>query len=124
MLGLHANQRNFEVAKKENSVIFLEDDYINQYDGFDPSDPESFISLMVMQEDYLDKSILAAEYIQNGFVNKLKRKDRDVKQAGFIVLKYTTMPSVLIELGFLTNKAEGAYLNLSLIHILTLPTKA
>ena len=100
VLGLHANQRNFEVAKKENSVIFLEDDYINQYDGFDPSDPESFISLMVMQEDYLDKSILAAEYIQNGFVNKLKRKDRDVKQAGFIVLKYTTMPSVLIELGF------------------------
>ena len=64
-----------------------------------------------MQEDYLEKSILAAEYIQNGFVNKLKRKDRDVKQAGFIVLKYTTMPSVLIELGFLTNKAEGAYLN-------------
>ena len=51
VLGLHANQRNFEVAKKENSVIFLEDDYINQYDGFDPSDPESFISLMVMQED-------------------------------------------------------------------------
>ena len=111
VLGLHANQRNFEVAKKENSVIFLEDDYINQYDGFDPSDPESVISLMVMQEDYLDKSILAAEYIQNGFVNKLKRKDRDVKQAGFIVLKYTTMPSVLIELGFLTNKTEGAYLN-------------
>ena len=111
VLGLHANQRNFEVAKKENSVIFLEDDYINQYDGFDPSDPESVISLMVMQEDYLEKSILAAEYIQNGFVNKLKRKDRDVKQAGFIVLKYTTMPSVLIELGFLTNKTEGAYLN-------------
>ncbi|MEC8612048.1 MAG: N-acetylmuramoyl-L-alanine amidase, partial [Bacteroidota bacterium] len=53
VLGLHANQRNFEVAKKENSVIFLEDDYINQYDGFDPSDPESVISLMVMQEDYL-----------------------------------------------------------------------
>ena len=111
VLGLHANQRNFEVAKKENSVIFLEDDYINQYDGFDPNDPESVISLMLMQEDYLDKSILAARYIQNGFVDKLKRKDRDVKQAGFIVLKYTTMPSVLIELGFLTNKTEGAYLN-------------
>ena len=111
VLGLHANQRNFEVAKKENSVIFLEDDYINQYDGFDPNDPESVISLMLMQEDYLEKSILAAKYIQNGFVDKLKRKDRDVKQAGFIVLKYTTMPSVLIELGFLTNKTEGAYLN-------------
>ena len=111
VLGLHANQRNFEVAKKENSVIFLEDDYINQYDGFDPSDPESVISLMVMQENYLEKSILAAEYIQNGFVNKLKRKDREIKEAGFIVLKYTTIPSVLIELGFLTNKTEGAYLN-------------
>ena len=111
VLGLHANQRNFEVAKKENSVIFLEDDYINQYDGFDPSNPESVIGLMLMQEEYLDQSINAARYIQNGFVNKLKRKNRNVKQAGFIVLKYTYMPSVLIELGFLTNKTEGAYLN-------------
>ena len=109
VLGLHANQRNFEVAKKENSVIFLEDDYINQYDGFDPSNPESVIGLMLMQEEYLDQSINAARYIQNGFVNKLKRKNRNVKQAGFIVLKYTYMPSVLIELGFLTNKTELWY---------------
>ena len=111
MLGLHANQRNFEVAKKENSVIFLEDDYTNQYDGFDPSNPESVIGLILMQEEYLDQSIEAAKYIQEGFVNILKRKNRNVKQAGFIVLKYTYMPSVLIELGFLTNKTEGAYLN-------------
>ena len=111
VLGPHANQRNFEVAKKENSVIFLEDDYKKKYDGFDPSDPESVISLMLMQEEYLEKSILAARYIQSGFVDKLKRKDREIKQAGFIVLKYTTIPSVLIELGFLTNKTEGAYLN-------------
>ena len=87
VLGLHANQRNFEVAKKENSVIFFEDDYVNQYDGFDPNNPESVIGLTLMQEEYLDQSIIAASYIQNGFVNRLNRKTRNVKQAGFIVLK-------------------------------------
>ena len=111
VLGLHANARNFEVAKKENSVIFYEEDYINQYDGFDPSNPESLIGLTLMQEEYLDQSIVAASYIQNSFVQNLKRKNRNVKQAGFIVLKYTYMPSVLIETGFLTNKNEGKYLN-------------
>jgi N-acetylmuramoyl-L-alanine amidase len=111
VLGLHANSRNFEVAKKENSVIFFEEDYINKYDGFDPSNPESVIGLTLMQEEYLDQSITAASYIQNSFVAKLKRKNRNVKQAGFIVLKYTYMPSVLIETGFLTNKTEGSYLN-------------
>jgi N-acetylmuramoyl-L-alanine amidase len=111
VLGLHANARNFEVAKKENSVIFYEEDYINQYDGFDPNNPESLIGLTLMQEEYLDQSIIAASYIQNSFVQNLKRKNRNVKQAGFIVLKYTYMPSVLIETGFLTNRNEGAYLN-------------
>ena len=111
VLGLHANQRNFEVAKKENSVIFFEEDYINKYEGFDPNNPESVIGLTLMQEEYLDQSIVAASYIQNSFVNRLKRRNRTVKQAGFIVLKYTYMPSVLVETGFLTNKKEGAYLN-------------
>ncbi|MDA0330930.1 MAG: N-acetylmuramoyl-L-alanine amidase [Bacteroidetes bacterium] len=111
VLGLHANQRNFEIAKKENSVIFFEDDYINTYEGFDPNNPESVIGLTIMQEEYLDQSIVAASYIQNSFVEKLKRKNRTVKQAGFIVLKYTYMPSVLVETGFLTNKSEGTYLN-------------
>lgn len=111
VLGLHANQRNFEIAKKENSVIFFEDDYINKYEGFDPNNPESVIGLTLMQEEYLDQSIVAASYIQNSFVEKLKRKNRTVKQAGFIVLKYTYMPSVLVETGFLTNKSEGTYLN-------------
>tara|TARA_B100000989_G_scaffold228801_1_gene175759 strand:- start:646 stop:1695 length:1050 start_codon:yes stop_codon:yes gene_type:complete len=111
VLGLHANQRNFEVAKKENSVIFFEEDYENTYKGFDPNNPESVIGLTLMQEEYLDQSIIAASYIQNGFVDALNRKNRNIKQAGFIVLKYTYMPSVLIELGFLTNKKEGAYLN-------------
>tara|TARA_B100000886_G_scaffold260775_1_gene185663 strand:+ start:2535 stop:3581 length:1047 start_codon:yes stop_codon:yes gene_type:complete len=113
VLGLHANQRNFEVAKKENSVIFFEDDYESSYAGFDPNNPESVIGLTLMQEEYLDQSIIAASYIQNGFVNRLNRKNRNIKQAGFIVLKYTYMPSVLIELGFLSNKKEGSYLNSS-----------
>jgi N-acetylmuramoyl-L-alanine amidase len=64
-----------------------------------------------MQEDYLDKSIVAANFIQKSFVNRLKRRDRTVKQAGFLVLRNTFMPSVLVETGFLTNKSEGSYLN-------------
>lgn len=111
VLGLHANQRNFEIAKKENSVIFKEENYEQKYDGFDPNSPESVISLVLMQEDYLDQSIMLADLIQKAFVSDLKRKNRTVKQAGFIVLKYTYMPSVLVETGFLTNKKEGAYLN-------------
>ena len=113
MLGLHANERNFKVAQKENAVIFLEDDYEQNYDGFNPNDPESVISLILMQETYLDQSIEAASSIQKSFVSNLKRKDRTVKQAGFVVLKYTYMPSVLVETGFLTNANEGAYLNSS-----------
>ena len=113
VLGLHANERNFEIAKKENSVIFYEDDYENTYDGFDPNNPESVIGLTLMQEEYLDQSIIAASYIQNSFVNSLKRRNRDVKQAGFAVLRYTYMPSVLVETGFLTNRNEGLYLNSS-----------
>jgi N-acetylmuramoyl-L-alanine amidase len=113
VLGLHENERNFKVAQKENSVIFLEENYEQKYDGFDPNDPESVISLILMQETYLDQSIAAANTIQQSFVNNLKRKDRTVKQAGFIVLKYTYMPSVLVETGFLTNSTEGAFLNSS-----------
>ncbi len=111
VMGLHANERNFEVAKYENSVIFIEDNYLQNYDGFDPNSLESVIGLTLMQETYLDQSILAANSIQNSFVYKLNRKNRTVKQAGFIVLKYSYMPSVLVETGFLTNKREGAYLN-------------
>ncbi len=111
VLGLHANERNFQIAQKENSVIFLEENYEQNYEGFDPNDPESVISLILMQETYLDQSIVAANTIQNSFVNNLNRKDRTVKQAGFVVLKYTYMPSVLVETGFLTNSSEGAFLN-------------
>lgn len=113
VLGLHANQRNFEVAKRENSVIYYEENFEKKYDGFDPNNPESVIGLTLMQETYLDQSIVAADKIQKRFVKNLKRKDRTVKQAGFIVLKYSYMPSVLVETGFLTNTKEGAYLNSS-----------
>lgn len=111
VLGLHANKQNLEVAKKENEVIFLEENYEENYAGYDPNSPESFIGLTLMQEEYLDQSIMLASLIQNNFVNQLKRKDRSVKQAGFIVLHQSYMPSVLIETGFITNKKEGAYLN-------------
>jgi N-acetylmuramoyl-L-alanine amidase len=111
VLGLHRNNTNFEVAKKENSVILLEDNYHQNYAGYDPNSPESAISIMMGMEDYLDQSIQLASLIQSNFVGKLKRKDRSVKQAGFIVLHQTVMPSVLVELGFLTNNKEGAYLN-------------
>jgi len=113
VLGLHENERNFKVAQKENSVIFLEEDYEKNYDGFNPNDPESVISLILMQQTYLDQSINLASTIQKSFVENLNRKDRTVEQAGFIVLKYTYMPSVLVETGFLTNRSEGAYLNSS-----------
>ena len=113
VLGLHENERNFKVAQKENSVIFLEEDYEKNYDGFNPNDPESVISLILMQQTYLNQSINLAITIQKSFVENLNRKDRTVKQAGFIVLKYTYMPSVLVETGFLTNRSEGAYLNSS-----------
>lgn len=113
VLGLHRNSTNFEVAKRENSVIFLEEDYEVTYDGFDPNSPESSIGMTIMQEEYLDQSILLADFVQKKFTHDLKRANRGVKQAGFIVLHQTYMPSVLIETGFLTNKEEGPYLNSS-----------
>lgn len=111
VLGLHRNESNFRVAQQENEVIFMEDDYEQNYEGFDPSSPESFIGLTLLQEDYLDQSILLARIIQNNFSQKLKRRDRGVKQAGFWVLHNTYMPSVLVETGFITNRKEGDYLN-------------
>jgi len=113
VLGLHANEQNFEIAKKENSVIYLEDNYATRYADYDINSPESVIGLTIMQEEFLDQSIALAKSIQDNFATSLKRKDRKVKQAGFIVLHQTFMPSVLVETGFLTNEKEGAYLNSS-----------
>ncbi|WP_297706284.1 N-acetylmuramoyl-L-alanine amidase [uncultured Eudoraea sp.] len=111
VLGLHANKQNFEIAKKENSVIYLEDNYESRYAAYDINSPESVIGLTIMQEEFLDQSILLGKMMQDNFSNNLSRNDRKVKQAGFIVLHQTFMPSVLIETGFLTNKSEGLYLN-------------
>ncbi len=111
VLGLHANERNFEIAKKENEVIYLEENYESHYEGFDPKSPESLIGLTLMQEEYLDQSIKLAQLVEDKFVHQLQRKSRGVKQAGFWVLHNTYMPSVLIETGFLTYKPEGKYLN-------------
>ena len=111
VLGLHRNETNLEVAKRENSVIFLEENYEEVYKGFDPNSPESIISSTIMQEEYLDQSIQLASFIETEFKVTGKRKSRGVKQAGLYVLAYTYMPSVLVELGFLTNKKEEDYLN-------------
>ena len=89
----------------------MEDNYESRYADYDINSPESVIGLTIMQEEFLDQSISLAKNIQLNFTNKLKRKDREVKQAGFIVLHQTFMPSVLVETGFLTNDDEGAYLN-------------
>lgn len=111
VLGLHRSQDNLEVAMRENEVIYLEEDYKATYDGFDPQSPESYIGLTLMQEEYLEQSILLANFVQMNFATNLNRINRGVKQAGFLVLRETYMPSVLIEAGFLSNKTEGAYLN-------------
>jgi len=111
VLGTHVNRQNFEVAKAENSVILLEDNYEMKYKGFDPNSPDSVIGLTLMQEEYLDKSIQLASIIQEGLTRNLNLLDRGVKQAGFVVLHQTYMPSVLIETGFLTNATEGSFLN-------------
>ncbi len=111
VLGLHANKQNLEIAKKENAVILLEDDYKERYEGFDPNSEESVLGLTLLQEENLDKSFSLAAEIQQNFSQNLKRKNRGVKQAGFVVLHQTYMPSVLIELGFLSNKNEGKFLD-------------
>ncbi len=111
VMGLSKSKNNLNTAKKENEVIFLEENYEEKYAGFDPNSPESIIGLTLMQEEYLDQSIALAGLIQNNMVNNLKRKDRSVKQDVFWVLHHSYMPSVLIELGFLTNNKEGPYIN-------------
>ncbi len=110
VLGLNRNKTNLEVAKRENDVILLEKDHEKHYQ-YDPNSPESIIGLTLMQEEYLDKSIELAQLIENSFVKNAKRHSRGVKQAGLIVLHQTFMPSVLVEIGFLTNRKEEDYLN-------------
>lgn len=111
VMGVDKTGKNLETAKKENEVIFLEDNYEEKYAGFDPNSPESLIGMSIMLEEYLDQSIMLAGLIQSNIVNNLKRKDRSVRSAPFWVLHSSYMPSVLVELGFLTNNSEGPYVN-------------
>ncbi|MGK0322555.1 MAG: N-acetylmuramoyl-L-alanine amidase, partial [Psychroserpens sp.] len=111
VLGVANTKRNMEIAKKENEVIFLEADYEKHYEGFDPNSPESLITLSFLQEEYTENSIKLARMVEDNFEKDLKRKSRGLKQASLWVLHNTYMPSVLIEVGFLTNNAEGKFLN-------------
>ena len=110
VLGLHRANENFEVAKKENSVILLEDDYNTKYEGFDPNSPESYIIFSLMQNLYFEQSINFAGLVQEQFRDRVQRKDRGVKQQGLLVLARTAMPGILVETGFITNPDEEKYL--------------
>jgi len=111
ILGLTRSAENLEVAKRENSVILLEDDYTTKYEGFDPNSTESYIIFEFMSNKYMEQSLKFANHIQKDFKNVAKRTDRGVRQAGFLVLRKSSMPSVLIELGFINNSAEAKYLS-------------
>ncbi|WP_232338051.1 N-acetylmuramoyl-L-alanine amidase family protein [Flavobacterium profundi] len=111
VMGLSRSSTNLEVAKNENSVILLEDDYKENYKGFDPNRPESLIGLKILQEEYLNQSIELAAFVEDNFKDNLGKKSRGVKQAPLWVLDASYMPGVLIEIGFLSNKVEGEYLN-------------
>ena len=109
-LGMHRAADNLAVAKRENSVITLEKGYEQKYEGFDPNSSESYIIFELMQDKNMESSVKLAGLIQKQFRNSAKRVDKGVHQAGFLVLRATSMPSVLIELGYINNPAEAAYL--------------
>lgn len=109
-LGLHRTQENLEVAQKENAVILIEDDYQKQYAGFNPNSSESYIIFEFLQDKNMAQSVNFAQLIQQQFRHKARRIDKGVHQAGFLVLRETSMPSVLVELGYITNPNEEAYL--------------
>lgn len=110
VLGLHRAKENFETAVRENAVILIEDDYNAKYEGFDPNSPESYIIFSLMQNVNFDQSITLAAKVQEQFKDRAKRSDRGVKQQGLLVLARTSMPGVLIELGFLSNPSEAKFL--------------
>ncbi len=111
VLGLHKSDENLDVAMRENAVIAYEEDYSSKYEGYDPKSTESFIIFNLMQNAYLDQSLKLANNVQNEIKAQAKRFDRGVKQAGFLVLWKTSMPSILIEVGFLSNTREEEFLN-------------
>lgn len=109
-LGMHRAADNLAVAKRENSVITLESNYKKKYEGFDPNSSESYIIFELMQDKNMESSVKLAGLIQKQFRTTAKRIDKGVHQAGFLVLRETSMPSVLIELGYINNTSEAAYL--------------
>jgi N-acetylmuramoyl-L-alanine amidase len=113
VMGLHKSDDNLSVAKRENAVILQEDNYQRKYDGFDPNSAEANIIFSLYQNAFLDQSLYFADRLQHEFKHHASRHNRGVKQAGFLVLYRTTMPSVLIETGFLTNGEEEKYLKSS-----------
>ncbi len=109
-IGSHKTAGNLEVAKKENAVIVFEEDYTANYEGFDPNSAESYIMFSMMQNVHVNQSLSVASYVEDEFKNRAMRYSRGVKQAGFLVLWLTSMPSVLVECGFISNEKEEVYL--------------
>lgn len=110
VMGMHKSEEALRVAMKENAAIYREENYRDNY-SFDPSDPDTYIALTLRQNTYLEQSLKLSSNIQREFRERVGRVDRGVKQAGFYVISFTTMPSVLIETGFLTNPEEEDFLN-------------
>lgn len=111
-LGLARTDENLAVAMRENSAILLEDNYEQKYEGFDPNSSESYIIFEFMQNKHMEQSIGFASEIQKCFVSA-RRADRGVRQAGFLVLRKTSMPSVLVELGYISNHDEERFMKSS-----------
>lgn len=111
VMGMSKLKANMDVAMKENAVIYLEDDYKENYEGFDPNTPESYIVFSLTQNTHLDQSLQLAEEVEQQFATRANRKSRGVKQAPFYVISRANMPSILIECGFLTNPDEEDFLH-------------
>lgn len=111
VMGMHTNKHNLAVAQRENSVILMEDDYLKDYQGFDPKLSESYILFSLYQNAYNEYSLKLAQNIETQFKSRVGRKSRGVKQTGFLVLWKTIAPSVLVEVGFITHPHEEQYLN-------------
>ena len=110
VLGTDKMEDNLDIAMRENSVIKLESDYQSSYEGFDPNSIDSYIMFDLMQSDYMNQSLQFATMVQKQFVDSLKRSDRGVRQAAFLVLLRTACPSVLVEMGFISNRDEERFL--------------
>lgn len=111
ILGTEKMEKNLDVAMRENAVMKLESDYKTTYQGFDPNSIDSYIMFELMQNSYMDQSLQYATLVQEQFVGKLNRGDRGVRQAAFWVLLKTACPSILFEMGFISNPEEEKYLN-------------